>query len=359
MADLWYVLLAVLLTAYVVLDGFDLGAGALQRVVGKTDAERRVVIAAVGPYWDGNEVFLLAAGGTLFFAFSKVLASALSGLYLAVMLVLWTILLRGVSIEFRSHLRSALWRSFWDTVFLVASGVLALLLGVALGNVMRGFPLGRDGYFALELFSVASPKVAHGIIDLYTLSTGMLALAVLLGHGARFLVWKTEGDVQARARRVAEALAAPTLLLWVGVTALSMLYAAPALQAFAMRPLAWVLVATAILGFALAFFLGRRRHARNAFLASALFVASLVGIAAASMFPILLRSTTDGVPSLSTANGANGASSLAAGLRWWFFAAILVTLYFVNLFRIHRGPARTYGEGGEHDALDDDDGGGG
>lgn len=352
MGEVWYLLLAVLLTAYVVMDGFDLGGGALHRVVAKTDAERRSVIAAIGPYWDGNEVFLLAAGGTLFSAFARVLAVALSGLYLAVMLLLWAILLRGVSIEFRSHLRDGLWRSFWDAVLPIASGVLALLLGVALGNVLRGFPLGADGYFELELFSVESPRLAHGVIDGYTLSTGVFALVVLLVHGARFLVWKTEGEVQARARRVAEVLALPSLILWALVTFLSMSFAGPSFKTFAERPIAWPLLLFAAAGFVSSSVLGRRGRNRDAFVASSLFVVSLVGVAAASMFPVLLRSTTD-VASLTTSNGANGAASLAAGFRWWFFAAFLVALYFANLFSLHRGPARTYGEGGEHDAVDD------
>ncbi len=350
MADIWYLLVSLLLTGYVVLAGFDLGAGALHRIVARTDAERRSVIAAVGPFWDGNEVFLLAAGGTLFLAFARVLASALSGLYLAVMLVLWTILLRGISIEFRSHLREGLWRAFWDMALPLASGLLALLFGVSLGNILRGFPLEADGYFELELFSFASPRFARGVIDAFTLSTGLFALVVLVGHGARFLAWKTEGEVRARSRRVAEVLTVPSLVLWAAVTLLSSIFAAPAFRTFAARPIAWPFVVSSAAGFAGAFVCGRRGAAREAFLASALFVASLVGVAASSMFPVLLRSTTE-VPSMTTANAANGAASLAAGFRWWFFAAALVAIYFANLFRIHRGPPSSYGQGGEQDVL--------
>lgn len=346
MADIWFVLLAVLLLGYVVLDGFDLGAGALHRVIARTDEERRTVIAAIGPYWDGNEVFLLAAGGTMFAAFSRVLAAALSGLYLAVMLVVWTLLLRGIAIEFRSHLRDGLWRAFWDTVFPLASGLLALLLGVALGNVLRGFPLEEDGYFELELFSLASPTRAVGVIDGYTLATGLFALVVLLAHGARFLAWKTTGELRDRATRLAELAVVPTLALWATVTGLSLLWARPAVDAFVARPAAWPLVAAAALALGGSFVFGRRGATRRAFLSSVGFVASLVGLAAASMFPVLLRSTT-AIASLTTHNAANGDVSLASGLRWWFFGALLVTLYFANLFRIHRGPATTYGEGGE------------
>src|SRR5512134_243998 len=121
MVELWFGLAALCMTAYVVLDGFDLGAGALHHLVARTDAERRQVLAAVGPFWDGNEVWLLATGGVLFVAFPRVLAAGLSGFYFAIFLVLWTLILRGIAIEFRSHLEDPLWRSFWDAAFALAS----------------------------------------------------------------------------------------------------------------------------------------------------------------------------------------------------------------------------------------------
>ncbi len=347
MAELWFVLLAALLAAYVVLDGFDLGAGALHRIVAHTDEERRAVIAAVGPFWDGNEVFLLAAGGTIFLAFSRVLAAALSGLYLAVFLVLWATLLRGVSIEFRSHLRDRLWRSFWDVVFQLSSASLALLLGVALGNVLRGFPLEPDGYFALELFSLGSPRLSLGVIDGYTLSTGVLGALVLSLHGARFLSTRTDGAVRDRSSALANRLAAPTLAMWGLVTALSWWYAHDAVEAFLSRPAAWLLVVAALVSFAVCWERGRRGAARAAFLGSALFVASLVALAAASAYPVLLRSTRAGVRSMTIDDAANAPSSLSAGLSWWFIAAVLVAVYFVILLRLHGGKADAYGAGGD------------
>jgi cytochrome d ubiquinol oxidase subunit II len=138
MVELWYAIVALMLTAYVVLDGFDLGAGALHLFVARTDTERRQVLAAIGPYWDGNEVWLLASGGALLVAFPKALAVGLSGFYLAIFFLLWTLLLRGISIEFRSHVEAPLWRAFWDAVFGCASGLLAILFGAALGNLLRG-----------------------------------------------------------------------------------------------------------------------------------------------------------------------------------------------------------------------------
>lgn len=353
MVDVWFALVSSLLVAYVVLDGFDLGAGGLHRWVARTDAERREVISAIGPFWDGNEVFLLAAGGTMFVAFSKVIAAALSGLYLGVMIILWVMLLRGIAIEFRSLLRDSMWRSFWDTIFQSASAALALLLGVALGNLLRGFPLQTDGYFAMELLSFQSPRLGLGVVDLYTLSTGVFSLLVLLMHGARFLVLRTDGAVRARAAHFAEGATTAVAVAWTSVTLTTWFFARPALTSFFERPSAWVLAVMALITLTTSWRHGRKGNARAAFVASCAFVTSLVGIAVASTHPFLLRSTTPEIPSITARAAANDAASLAAGLRWWGFAAVLVVLYFVNLFRLHSGMT-TYGEGAEHDAEEPD-----
>lgn len=334
MAELWYGLVALLLAGYVVLDGFDLGAGAAHRLVARTDDERRAVLEAIGPFWDGNEVFLLAAGGALFVAFPRVLACALSGLYLAVMLVLWALLLRGLAVELRSHLKDGLWRAFWDAVFPLSSGGLALLLGVALGNVLRGFPLEADGYFALELFSVASPREARGVVDGYTLACGVLSLLVLAQHGARFLVLRAGGEVRERSGRLAERLTVPVVVVWALVTALTA-WVAPAEGPGAARVTTLLPAVAAAVALAVSWRMGRRGRPRGAFVSSAVFVACLVGLAGLAMHPVLLRSTHLEVPSLTVDNAASEAPSLAAGLRWWFFAAALAVLYFVNLIRVH------------------------
>src|SRR5512146_2096169 len=142
MPTLWF-----MIVAYVVLDGFDLGAGIIHLLVARTDRERRTVLRAVGPVWDGNEVWLLAAGGTLYFAFPLLYASSFSGFYLPLMMVLWLLMLRAVGIEFRTHVESPVWRGFFDVIFSVSSLLLAVFFGAALGNVVRGVPLGPDGYF--------------------------------------------------------------------------------------------------------------------------------------------------------------------------------------------------------------------
>lgn len=348
MADVWFLIVCVLLAGYVVLDGFDFGVGALHRIVARTDAERREVIASIGPFWDGNEVFLVAAGGALFAAFSKVLAVGLSGLYLAVILVLWTILLRGIGLELRSHLRDAMWRAFWDVVFQGASASLALLLGVALGCVLRGFPIEADGYFSLELFSLASPKRGVGVIDGYTLTTGVLALLLITQHGGRFLAMRATGDVAVRATRIAQRLTLPIVATWIAVSALTYVYAHDAVVTFSSRAWAWPFAILAVGGLFLGWHFTRKNAHERAFLASCVTILALLGIAAASMHPILLRSTTT-APSLTIVNASNPDSALGLGLRWWGFAFVLVVAYFVNLARIHRGHVAPYGEGGDED----------
>src|SRR5271157_1056473 len=149
METIWFCLVAVMLATYVVLDGFDLGAGVAHLLIARTDAERRAVLRSIGPVWDGNEVWLLAAGGTLYFAFPGLYASSFSGFYLPLMIVLWLLILRGVAIEFRNHLDNAIWRPFFDVLFMGSSALLAIFYGAALGNVIRGVPLDRSGEFFL------------------------------------------------------------------------------------------------------------------------------------------------------------------------------------------------------------------
>ncbi|MCB1008126.1 MAG: cytochrome d ubiquinol oxidase subunit II, partial [Acidobacteria bacterium] len=240
MEMLWFWIAAVMVAVYVVMDGFDFGAGALHLAVAKSDRERRQVLAAIGPFWDGNEVWLLAGGGVLFLAFPKVLASGLSGFYLAIMLVLWVLILRGISIEFRSHVGDGMWRGFWDGVFFLASTLAPVLFGAALGNLLRGVPLDGDGWFALPLFESFSPTGALGILDWYTVLAGVFALVAILHHGALFLAWKTDGAVHARSRLWAGRLFPVTIVVWIAATAATASVAPEVFSGIPNSPLAWV-----------------------------------------------------------------------------------------------------------------------
>ena len=200
MASLWFWIVAVMIAAYVVLDGFDLGAGAIYLLVAKTNDERRRVLGAIGPVWDGNEVWLLAAGGTLYFAFPQLYASSFSGFYLPLMVVLWLLMLRAIGIEFRVHIEHPLWHDFFDVVFSVSSILLTIFFGAALGNVVRGVPLDASGYFFEPLWTNFKLGPQTGILDWYTVLTGVVALVTLTAHGSYYVALKTDADLGRRAR---------------------------------------------------------------------------------------------------------------------------------------------------------------
>lgn len=345
MVTLWFALAAIMLAGYAVLDGFDLGAGALHRLVAREDRERRQVLAAIGPYWDGNEVWLLAGGGVLFLAFPKVLAAGLSGFYLAVFLLVWTLILRGIAIEFRSHVADALWRAFWDGVFALASATAPVLLGAALGNVLRGVPLGPEGWFALPLFDSFSPSGAPGLLDWYTVGCGVTALAALAHHGALFLAWKTDGPVRERSRAVAARLFPVLVLLWAGATAATFVLAPHVPRGLAARPLAWAAGALVPAGLAVSLLARRRGRDLQAFLGSCAFVLGVLGATATAVYPVWLPSTLDPAHSLTADAHAAAPEALRAGLLWWPFGLVLALGYLALLFRLHRGRAQAAPEG--------------
>src|ERR1035437_457538 len=340
MQRLWFALAAVMVAIYVVMDGFDFGAGALHLWVARGDAERRQVLGAIGPFWDGNEVWLLAAGGVLFLAFPKVLGSGLSGLYLAIMMVLWVLILRGVAIEFRSHLADALWRQFFDGAFALASTLAPVLFGAALGNLVRGVPLQADGWFSLPLFESFSPTGALGILDWFTVLAGLLALAALAHHGALFLAWKTDGPVRTRSLAAARRLYWVVLALWLIATVATARLVPEIFGALAARPLAWLATALFLAGLVTSGLFRRRGRDLAAFVASGAFILGLLAATAACVYPTMIRSAGDPAFSLTALNASASEHALATGLRWWPFGFVIALGYLAFLFRLHRGKRR-------------------
>jgi len=338
MLELWYAIASVMLVAYVVLDGYDFGAGILHLWVARNNEERRQVLAAIGPYWDGNEVWLLAAGGALFVAFPRVLASGISGFYFAIFLVLWSLILRGIAIEFRSHVSDSMWRATWDFLFAAASLLLALFFGTALGNLVRGVPLNDDGWFSLPLFTTFSPTADVGILDWYTIGAGLLAVTALAAHGAAFLIWRTDGPVQHRARRAARLLSAITQALWVAMF-LATHSLNDLLTVLGQRPLGIFGVALAIAGIVAI----HRGLARNSelmpFLGSTAFLAGTLIATAACLFPVMLKSISNPALSLTAYTGGGDEAGLRTALGWFAVGFPLAIAYFVLNFRIHRGKA--------------------
>lgn len=340
MIEAWYAILTFMLTMFVVLEGFDIGAGLLQPVVGKTDAERRLVIAAIGPLWSWHEVWLVGFGGTLLVAFPAVLASAFAGFYLALMLLLWCLVLRGISIEFSGHIADPMWRAAWDFIFTAANILLAILIGAALGNVVRGVPLGADGKFSLAFFTNFSPFGNVGILDWFTVSVAVFIFVAFAAHGANALVLKTDGAVHDRSLRLARGLWILTLLLLAVVT-LETWFVRPALfTGMGTHPVAWLGLAC-VIGGLLAVFTGLRgRRELCAVLGSSLFIAGLMIAGAAGVFPVMLYANVTPENSLTAHQNAAAAHGLAIALVWWPLALILSIAYCLFIYRRYAGKVR-------------------
>jgi cytochrome d ubiquinol oxidase subunit II len=340
MEALWFWLVSVMVAIYAVMDGFDFGAGILHPFVARTDSERRQVLGAIGPWWDGNEVWLLAGSGCLFLAFPKVLAAGFSGFYLALFMVVWTFTMRAVSIEFRSHLPDGMWRAFWDRGFTVASVLLPVLLGAALGNVVRGVPIDATGFFNIPLFTDFSTSNPVGILDWYTVLMGVFVLVTIANHGALFLTWKTEGPVHDRARKLALPLSVLTAVLG-GVATLATAKVNPDIYAnLPHTPPAWVGMLVFLAGLGLMFWGQLRGREVLAFVGSAAFILGMLAATAACVFPVMLKSSIAPAWSLTAYNAATSNEGLRAGIKWWVFAFPIAVTYFVILFRLHRGKVK-------------------
>ena len=336
MGTVWFWLVAIMIAVYVLLDGFDLGAGALHLFIAKTDDERRQVIASIGPVWDGNEVWLLAAGGTLYFAFPVLYASGFSGFYLPLMMVLWLLILRGTSIEFRSHIRSEVWMPFWDFVFCGSSLLLAIFFGAALGNVVRGVPLDASGYFFEPLWTNFRLGADTGILDWYTILVGVLALAALMMHGGLWVRLKTTGAVGARAGQAASSLWWAVMALTSVVTLVTFQVQPQVLQNLNAWPLGYVFPLLAIAGATgVRWFIARQKE-RAAFLSSAAFITGMLTSVVFGVYPMVLPAR-DTRYSLTVANSAAADYGLKIGLAWWSLGIILATGYFIFLYRSFAG----------------------
>jgi len=337
MAALWFWIVAVMLAAYVVLDGFDLGVGILFPFVARTEDERQQAVRAIGPVWDGNEVWLLAAGGTLFFAFPLLYASSFSGFYMPLMIVLWLLILRGLAIELRSHFVDPLWRSFLDGLLFFASSLLAIFFGAALANVVRGVPIGPDNYFYLPLWTNWRTGPNPGILDWYTVIGGVMALLALSLHGALYLVLKTEGDLRLRARAAASRLWPFVAIATVLAIPATVLARPDSLHNYHDHPIAFLApvgVAVSLVYIVIAL---RKRFELGAFLSSCVYLIAMLCGAAAGLYPVLLPSTNPAMTSITIASAISGPHTLRVGLVWWTIGTLLAIMYFCIVYWLFRG----------------------
>jgi cytochrome d ubiquinol oxidase subunit II len=325
--NIWYVLFVAVMAGYVVLDGFDLGVGILHLFVPRSDEERRLSLNSIGPIWDGNEVWLVVGGGVLFAAFPEVYATLFSGFYPALMLVLGFLILRAVSIEFRSKQASSRWRALWDWVFGVASLLLALLLGVAFGNIAQGVPIDSNGNIEANLVDLLHP---------YALLVGVTAVAMLAQHGAIYLALKTEGELQARVRRLVNPLIVLFIVL-VLATALATALAEEHLVTWYRQVWPLVLPLAALLAIANILRANRQGDELAAFFSSSVGIVLLMASVAAAQYPNVLTSSLGAANSLTVHNSMSSSNTLTVMLIMAAIGMPLVISYTVIIYWLFRG----------------------
>lgn len=337
MGAIWFWMVAAMLVAYVVLDGFDIGAGIVQLVIAKSEKDRQLILRSIGPVWDGNEVWLIAGGGTLYFAFPLLYASAFSGFYLPLMIVLWLLILRGLGIELRMHIDVRVWREFFDGCFALSSILLAVFFGVALANVIRGVPIGDDNYFFLPLWTDWRVTANPGILDWYTVVGGVVALVALTIHGCLYIALKVDGELKGRAI----ALARKTWWFLIGTTVLSLIATVivrPAsLENYTRFPVFFIVPVLVLGSLGGIFWYVRKEQVRMAFRLSCLYLTSMLVGAAAGLYPALLPSSTNTLRDITIAKAMSGRYALSAGLIWWTFGIAIAVGYFVFVYRMFAG----------------------
>ncbi len=336
METVWFGIVAFMLVCYVVLDGFDIGAGIVHYFVGRTEPERAATISAVGPVWDGNEVWLLATGGTLYFAFPALYAAGFSGFYLPLIMVLWLLIMRAAGIELRHQLDNPLWTRFWDFVFTLSSILLAIFFGAALGNVVRGVPLDATGYFFEPLFTDWSTTGATGILDWFTVLSGVVAFVALAVHGANYLALKTESEMNSRSRQVV-GVGWFVLVLMTIASLAAVLYVRPTiLDNYYYLPVGWLIPIGVVASLAGIKYFNSKGDDKKAFLASSTYLAMMLGGAVYGLYPNVLPAL-DPQYSLTVHNAKAGAYGLSVGLVWWTIGIIIALAYFTFLFRTFKG----------------------
>jgi cytochrome d ubiquinol oxidase subunit II len=326
-----------MLIVYVALDGRNFGVGMLHWLVARTPEERRQVIAAIGPLWSWHEVWLVGFGGTLVAVFPRLMASAFAGYYLALFLILWGLILRGVSIEVGGHINDRLWQGFWDFVFVFANFLLAILFGAAAGNVARGVPLDAQGNFSMAFFTNFRVRGYVGLLDWYTVSIAIFTVVILAAHGATYLTLKTEGAVHDRSATYARFLWAAVIPIFLIVSAESWVVRPDLPGRGIANPFCWLgLLLVIVSTITLRSGLSTQRELR-AFVGSNFLLVGLLVTASAAIFPVMLYSTLAPENSLTAYSVASSRNALLLASIWWPMGFVLASIYFVFISRRYTG----------------------
>lgn len=327
---IWFFLIGILLAGYAILDGFDLGVGALHLLV-KGDMDRRIMINSIGPVWDGNEVWLVTGGGALFAAFPHVYATVFSGFYTAFMLLLFMLIFRAVAIEFRSKRPMQWWRKFWDTAFSISSILIALLMGVALGNIITGIPLGPDKEFIGTFWDLINP---------YTILVGITTVALFMMHGAIYGVMKTEGELQQKLRGWVNNTIIFFVICYVTTTMATLIYFPHMIEHFKNVPILFLVAVLNML--AIANIPREIHHGREfmAFFSSCASIAALLLIFALGIFPTIVYSNPNPEYSLTIYNASSSEKTLNIMLIIAIIGVPFVLAYTISIYWIFRGKVK-------------------
>jgi cytochrome d ubiquinol oxidase subunit II len=325
--SIWFFLWGLLWAVYFMTDGFDLGIGALMPFLGKTEDDKRVMATSMGPLWDGNEVWLLTAGGVTFAAFPQVYAVMFSSLYSALMLILFALILRGVAFEFRSKVDSDSWRKIWDVCIFIGSAAPALLFGVAFANIFRGIPIDQNGIFQGNLFTLLNP---------YGLLGGVLFLTIFLVHGSLWLSIKSPGDLHQRAVSTANKLW-PVLLVVAVIFLASSFYATPLYNNYLNNPLLFAVILVTVLALlGIKVFLIKQAYFK-AWFSSALTIVGATFYGVIGLYPNMFPSNIDAAYSLTAHNSASSPLTLKIMLLVVVIFVPIVLAYQIWAYHLFKG----------------------
>jgi cytochrome bd ubiquinol oxidase subunit II len=327
---IWFMLIGVLLTSYAILDGFDLGVGMLHLFV-KGDENRRILINSIGPVWDGNEVWLITGGGALFAAFPHVYATVFSGFYTALILLLFALIFRAISLEFRSKQPMKWWRQAWDTAFSVSSFLIALLMGVALGNIITGIPIDSSKEFAGSFFGLLNP---------YALLVGITTVSLFIMHGTIYAAMKTEGELQKTILGYIKKMFIVFVILYIIVTAATTAFYPHMLNNFQNTPAFFVVVLLNILAIVNIQRELKRKKEFAAFISSCVSIASLMIIFAIGIFPNVVLSNPNPENSLTIYSAASSQKTLGIMLIIACIGMPLVIAYTTIIYWVFRGKVK-------------------
>ncbi len=327
MEFIWFCIVAFMIAGYVMLDGYDLGTGVIHLWVARSDKQRRQVLQTIGPVWDGNEVFLIAGGGAIFLAFPILYSASFAGFYLPLMIVLWLLILRGVSLDLRSHLDHAMWRQFWDVGFFAASALLSFFLGVALGDVVRGVPLDANHNYFLPLFYDFTVSGKAGVLDWYTSLVGILSFLTLTQHGCLWIAWRTNGEVRERAVRAWRRVWPWTVILVAVVTYFSLRIQPQIAHNLATHGWGFIFPAIALAGLILIPVFGVPERDFKALVASFIYIFGMLTSVAFGLFPYVLPATSGSSYGLTIYNASASMYGLTVALYWYIPGLILVLAY--------------------------------